>query len=37
MGEKKEIELKEFIDNVNKRDKKRNGLKVCFAFTKQKR
>ena len=37
MGEKKEIELKEFIDNVNKKDEKRKGLKIRFAFTKQKR
>jgi len=34
---KKEVELKTFIDNVNKKDKKRNGLRIRFAFTKQKR
>jgi len=37
MGEKKEIELKDFIDNINKKDKKRNGLKIRFAFTNRKR
>lgn len=37
MTEKKKIELKEFIDNVNKKDKKRNGLKIHFAFVNRKR
>jgi hypothetical protein len=37
MANKKQIELKEFIENINKKDNKRNGLKVRFAFTKQKR
>ncbi len=37
MGEKKKIELREFIDNVNKKDKKRNGLKIHFAFVNRKR
>jgi hypothetical protein len=37
MTEKKEKDLKEFIDNVNKRDKKRNGLKIHFAFVNRKR
>ncbi|MEE9583089.1 MAG: hypothetical protein V3W01_00320 [Dehalococcoidales bacterium] len=36
-GEKKKIDLKTFIDNVNKKDEKRNGLKIRFAFTKRKR
>jgi len=34
---KNEKDLKEFIENVNKKDKKRNGLKIIFAFTKRKR
>jgi len=34
---KKEIDLKTFIDNVNKKDEKRNGLRIRFAFTKRKR
>ncbi len=34
---KKEVELKTFIDNVNKKDKKRNGLKIRFAFVNRKR
>ncbi len=29
-------DLKEFIANVNKKDK-RNGLKITFGFTKRKR
>ena len=37
MSSKKQVELKEFIENINKKDNKRNGLKVRFAFTKQKR
>ncbi len=37
MGDKKQIELKEFIDNINKKDKKRNGLKIRFAFVNRKR
>jgi hypothetical protein len=37
MANKKQIELKEFIENINKKDSKRNGLKIRFAFTKQKR
>lgn len=35
--EKKRVDLKTFIENVNKKDKKRNGLKIRFAFTKRKR
>lgn len=35
-GEKK-IDLKTFIDNVNKKDEKRNGLKIRFSFVKRKR
>ena len=30
-------DLKTFIENVNKKDKKRNGLKIHFAFTNRKR
>jgi len=37
MTEKKMIDLKTFIENVNKKDKKHNGLKVRFGFTKRKR
>jgi len=36
-GGKKEMELKEFIENVNKKDEKRNGLKIRFAFVNRKR
>jgi len=35
-SEKYNTDLKTFIENVNKKDK-RNGLKVRFAFTKRKR
>jgi len=37
MTDKKKEDLQEFIDNVNKKDKKRNGLKIRFAFAKRKR
>jgi len=37
MTEKKKVNLKEFVENVNKKDKKRNGLKIRFSFTKRKR
>ena len=30
-------DLKTFVANVNKKDKKRNGLKIHFAFTNRKR
>ncbi len=36
-NEAREKDLKEFIENVNKKEKKRNGLKIKFAFTKRKR
>ena len=37
-AEKKEQkDLKDFIENINKKDEKRNGLKIRFAFTKRKR
>ena len=36
MSTKKETELKNFIDNVNKKDKL-NGRKVIFNFVKRKR
>lgn len=29
--------LKDFIESVNKKDKKRNGKKIEFHFTKRKR
>ena len=34
--EKTNIDLKTFIENANKKDK-RNGLKVHFGFTRRKR
>jgi hypothetical protein len=37
MSEKKLIDHKEFINNINKKDKKRNGLKIHFAFVNRKR
>ena len=37
MADTKKEDLQEFIDNVNKKDKKRNGLKIRFSFTKRKR
>jgi len=36
-SEEKKKDLQDFIDNVNKKEKKRNGLKIKFAFTKRKR
>jgi hypothetical protein len=36
MAEKPTKDLQEFIDNVNKKDK-RNGKKITFGFTKRKR
>ena len=36
MGDKPVVDLKAFIENVNKKDK-RNGKKIRFAFTKRKR
>ena len=35
-ADKPKTELKEFISNVNKKDKL-NGLKITFGFTKRKR
>jgi len=37
MSDKKTVDLKTFIENVNKKDKKRNGLKIRFAFVNRKR
>jgi hypothetical protein len=37
MTEKKLTDLKTFIENVNKKEEKRNGKKVRFGFTKRKR
>ena len=40
MTDKKKAEkadLDTFIENVNKKDKKRNGLKIHFAFCNRKR
>jgi len=36
MTDKKNLDLKTFIENVNKKDK-RNGLKIRFNFVKRKR
>ena len=36
-GEKPLPDLKTFVENVNKKDKKRNGLKIRFAFVNRKR
>ena len=36
MGEKPLQDLKEFIENINKKDK-RNGKKIRFGFVKRKR
>ncbi len=37
MADKPLPDLKTFIENINKKDVKRNGLKIRFAFTKRKR
>ena len=37
MAEKTMIDLKEFIDSVNKKNKDHNGKKIRFAFVKRKR
>jgi hypothetical protein len=37
MAEKKQKDLKTFIENVNKKDTKRNGKKIKFAFVRRKR
>ncbi len=37
MGDKPLIDLKTFIENVNKKNKKHNGKKIRFSFTKRKR
>jgi hypothetical protein len=37
MAEKKLTDLKTFIENVNKKDTKRNGKKIKFAFVRRKR
>ena len=36
-NEKPLPDLKTFVENVNKKDKKRNGLKIRFAFVNRKR
>ena len=36
-NEKPLPDLKTFVENINKKDKKRNGLKIRFAFTNRKR
>jgi len=35
--DKKQADLATFIENVNKKDRKKNGLKIHFAFTNRKR
>ena len=37
MSDKALTDQKTFIENVNKKEKKRNGLKIRFGFTKRKR
>ena len=37
MGDKSLIDLKTFIENINKKNEKRNGKKIRFAFVKRKR
>lgn len=37
MAEKKLTDLKEFIENVNKKNKDHNGKAIRFAFVKKKR
>jgi len=37
MGDKPLIDLKTFIENINKKNGKRNGKKIRFAFVKRKR
>ena len=37
MSDKPMMDLKTFIDSINKKDEKRNGLKIRFAFVKRKR
>lgn len=37
MSNRSPVDLKTFIDNVNKKDKKRKGNKVRFSWVKRKR
>jgi len=37
MADKSLIDLKTFIENVNKKNEKHNGKKIRFAFVKRKR
>jgi len=37
MGDKSLTDLKTFIENINKKNKKHNGKKIRFAFVKRKR
>ena len=37
MSDKAAPDLKTFIENVNKKDKKRNGKKIQYAWLKRKR
>ena len=36
-NKEEKADLETFIENVNKKDKKRNGLKIHFAFCNRKR
>ncbi len=36
-SDKPPVDLKTFIENVNKKDTKRNGLKIRFHFVNRKR
>ncbi len=37
MGAKELTDVKTFVENINKKDKKRNGRKIRFAFVNRKR
>ncbi len=37
MTEKKPVAIKDFLEGVNKKDKKRNGHKIAYAWTNRKR
>ena len=37
MSDKPMMDLRTFIDGINRKNEKRNGLKIRFAFVKRKR
>ena len=37
MSDKSQVDLKTFIESINKKDKGHNGKKVAFNFVKKKR